>query len=484
MEQALNEELLLVKQDNMIKRAKIIEKPDDGEEDFEVLLVDFGEIIKVNFNDLYNFPFKYIFQLPPQCFECKLSEVIPSAVNCPSGWTDRATEEFKKFIDGRGLEVKVNSFVNRVASVHLVAGPCAPGTCENLNQQLVMLGFAQQSDDSYMFRCDQLNRKIRRTHAEYREIAVGLEDTLVDDKINPPPAESLTESLKLDGPFSPLESKVSSLCQNAPSMISIDQSSVNSVLFDPFPNDPSEKVLVACSMTKRDQQVTLQQTTIMPHMRGMACLLGLMFSPIAEVRASSKKDRYTSIFTGLGCNENQKPHYGEHDCLIDVDVEFSEKDFLMINELRSCMSSMMRCEPNYGQPNVLGREKIADRDRICLLLKTIIASDDPEERSPLGVAKEPKNWRWADYIKIEKKVEGMYPELAPREELNRVTEETRNSLKKHAKELQEKARINSSDELIHCRLCEENIEKIVDLQMHVRNSLHKKRVMRIRDETK
>lgn len=468
---------MIVKHEDAFKRGKIIESPDDGETTFWIYLIDFGSTIEATFADFFMLQqegaFQYAFELPPQCYECRLSEVIPSAIKCSSGWSEKSTEELKKFIEGKYLEITVVSFVDEVACVYLLAAPVTPGMADTLNEHLVLHGYAQHSDDAYLNRVDEIAREKMRFNNNF--VPEKLEDKLVDD-IFALPTGMLTDSVKLDGPYSPLEEKIYGLCQKSPIGITVEISSVNSVLFDPYPFDGTAKLLVAASMSKRDEKVVLHQTTMMPHLPGMATLLSLIFSPLAEVRCSDNKHRYTSVLAGLGCDENSKSCYGEHDCLIDIDVELSQQDFSQINEMRSLMSFVMRQQPGRM---LFDREKLRARDRICFLLKKIFS----QERSPLGINREGRSWRWKTFADIELKAEGLYPSLTPIEKLSLLTDEHRKALKKHAQNLENDARLNQTDKHIKCRLCEEDVDTCVDLQVHVKKNLHKKRLLRIRDET-
>ena len=479
LDEAIKDTLLLVKYDNKLMRGKIVEVPDDERAAFAVHLIDYGSIVLIGFksfyvakndsNDSHKKVLKCAFEMPPQCFECRLSGIIPSAINSPTGWTKKSTMEFEKFIEDKSVEVTVNSFVDRIASVFLNALPAPPLTCERLNDQLVMLGLAQECDDPYMCRYNQVQKNLTQFH--------DLEDECFDNFMPEPPEHLLRQNVELRGPFSTLKTNVYSLCQGTNHDISIESSSVNSVLIDPYPNDGIEKVLIATSMSKRDSRITLHQTTIMPHLRGMACLLGLIFSPISEVRCSKAKDRYTSILTGLGCDGNRKPHYGEHDCLIKVDVEFTDEDFKMINELRQLMSDMMTIKPNYD--NKKDVKKIPLQGKATKLLLRIFK----QERSPLGINMGSDNWMWKLPSKIVCESKEIYPPLVPVDRLLPMSASTRSNLKEQAKIMEQKAKSNARDENIKCNLCEEYIETIVDLQLHVKTMMHVKRLMRIRDET-
>lgn len=86
-------------------------------------------------------------------------------------------------------------------------------------------------------------------------------------------------------------------------------------------------------------------------------------------------------------------------------------------------------------------------------------------------------------MKSEEYNDAMYPRLVNVEKLMPMSENTRRSKKENAEKLERLGKINARDEVIECRLCEERIETLVDLQIHVGKKLHKERSVRIRDET-
>lgn len=414
-----------------------------------------------------------IFDFPPQCFQCRLSELIPSPIKCPSGWSGKSTEVFHKFIENKKLKINVNSFVDRVASVVLYSNCSTTGTTKRLDEELILRNYAQTSDDSYLCLLNQSTREtLRKTGNDRQE---PLQDELVGDKVSPPPEHLLVKETTIDGPHSPLQLNVENLSRTEHFDVVMEPSSVNHVLFDPFPNDGVKKLLVATTMSKRDTRVTLHNSTIMPHLPGMACLMGLIFSPIAEVRLSKRKNRYTSILTGLGCDENRKPFYGEHDCLIYVDVELDKADFEMIDSLRRKMSFLMQTgiKIEYSHRN----QDETVRNQICGLLLRIAK----KSRSQLGLNMEESGWNWRPIVKIEQKVDEMYPALVTVEELKPMSAKSLQDLRNHANELQRLAAVNAQNETIICQLCEERLENVVDLKLHIMKKLHKDRVVKIRE---
>lgn len=467
---------------NQVKmRGKIIEMPGLEEAEFTVYLVDTGEIIKSTFEDFYKcnggkIALEAVFEMPPQCFQCRLSDLIPNPIRCLSGWSQRSTDAFKNFIKDKKLKITVNSFVDRIASVVLFADCPKTGATRRFDEELTVINnFAQTSDDSYLCLLNQNARETERKDKQRPKI----EDELDDFNVVPPPDDMLVQDFVIDGPYSVLESRVESLSRMDMTNVVIEASSVNQVLFDPYPNDSVKKLLVAATMSKRESCVTLHQTTIMPHLPGMACLLALIFSPLAEVRLNNKKSRYSSILTGLGCNKHRKPHYGEHDCLFNVDVELDEEDFTMIDKLRKNMSYLMtsdgeiKLERDYNQ-----KQKDKTRSQACLLLMNIMQ----KQRSQLGLNMDGREWNWRPFVKIEQKGDAMYPKLLEVEKLSPLSTKSRRDLKLHAEELARLAATNARNESIFCQLCEERIETLTDLKLHVMKKLHKDRTLRIRQE--
>ena len=486
LEDVLNGFRLIVMHDQVLKRCKIIAMPDEdeGETEYTVFLIDYGSIVNVTFENFYICKrvnetnkelLKEVFELPPQCFQCRLSNIIPSPIKIPSGWSQETTEMFKKFIENKKLKITVSSFVDRVASVNLYAECSSTGIIKQFNEELIMINYAQTSDDSYLNLLDQNRRETEQRNSKRQQ----LEDELIDDTVIPPPEELLVEQITIDGPHSTLECKVEDLSRTKLTNVVIEATSVNHVLFDPFPNDAVKKLLVAATMSKREERVTLHQSTIMPHLPGIACLLSLMFSPIAEVRPSNDKTRYTSILTGLGCDKNRKPFYGEHDCLIHVDVELDLKDFDMIDSLRKKMSFLMKSPVEIKNKQNHNEKKII-RNEACSLLTEI--AKKPRSQLGLKFNSEVSDWNWRPVVKIEQKDEAMYPALVKVGKLIPLSENTKQYLKNHAEDLEQQAATNAENKIIKCKLCDETVETLMDLKLHVMKKLHKERKVRIREE--
>lgn len=467
---------VIVRHGDSFKLGKIIQVPDIYEKEFIVFLRDYGDILPFNRSDFYSVNDqemeRNIFELPPQCFECRLSEVKVPAFNSNSEWSEQTKEEFETFIANKRITIDVYSFVDRIASVRVFASAYGRRSC--LNEYLILNGFALRTDESYPSMIDHINRD----KSEARDSG-KIKNEMNDEYVEIPPEyeDCLVESVTLDGPFSPLDSssRLKKLSRDSVDNISIVPTSVNHVLIDPFPNDGVTKILVAAAMSKQgEDRVMLHNTMIMPHSPEMACLLALLFSPTAELRLSSDKTRFSSILVGLGCDGSRKSHFGEHDCLLHVDVALDNQDIDNINEIRRKMSLVMRSDLRIKFER--NRNKLPDISR---MIHDLIA----KERTPLGVIYERQDWEWSPKAANEyKEVKDAYPQIHC-ERLKTLSENSRRDLKRHAEEMERKAETNSRNELIFCRLCEEQIETLQELQIHVLKRMHKDNFIKLRCES-
>ena len=68
--------------------------------------------------------------------------------------------------------------------------------------------------------------------------------------------------------------------------IKIERDSVNSVSFNPEPQDPHTSMLVAANLTvgQKSDVVHARNTTLMPKIPGLPTLVCLLFCPYAEIR--------------------------------------------------------------------------------------------------------------------------------------------------------------------------------------------------------
>ena len=69
----------------------------------------------------------------------------------------------------------------------------------------------------------------------------------------------------------------------------------------------------------------------MPNIHGLASLIGLVFSPCAEFRTDSNKDRYTGAIVGLGWDPaTGEPLLPDHDIELTFDFSFTQDDLVKV----------------------------------------------------------------------------------------------------------------------------------------------------------
>lgn len=88
-------------------------------------------------------------------------------------------------------------------------------------------------------------------------------------------------------------------------------------------------------MSKPDfntQEMSINQTTVLPMIRGFGPLMAILFGPRIDLMRDSTDFHCTSILVGIGYDdENQCPYFEEHDMVFCVDTLFSDRDFEMVN---------------------------------------------------------------------------------------------------------------------------------------------------------
>ncbi|XP_024872518.1 probable ATP-dependent RNA helicase spindle-E, partial [Temnothorax curvispinosus] len=145
----------------------------------------------------------------------------------------------------------------------------------------------------------------------------------------PPREENCNSSVKLQGPYSPLEMELIQLTLGEKSRkIIVEKNSVNAVLLDNNLNQ-SRRLLVAQNVNKTIQDcLTLKNTTLLSNIPGLAALLALIFAPCVELRCNSRKTYYTGALCGLGpigVGSNQAT-FPNHDMEITFDVDITMDD--------------------------------------------------------------------------------------------------------------------------------------------------------------
>lgn len=153
--------------------------------------------------------------------------------------------------------------------------------------------------------------------------------------IKPPTRkDGRTHTVKLKGPYSPLEIRLYGLTNNASGLPRIDEMSVNHILLENEPNDMSEKYLVAVSPHQNNENaaLTIRHTTLMPNIRLFGPLMAAIFAPRMKLERTKCKTQYIKMMTGLGCDDNNVCLSSQTNMKFDLDVELKNSDLETVSD--------------------------------------------------------------------------------------------------------------------------------------------------------
>lgn len=276
--------------------------------------------------------------IPPRVFEATLAEIRPSYLASSSGkWTLEAISEFKDLTKDHdyGL-IEIYSLWNGVASV-IIHGKRK----QTINQELVERQLAQSCEESYPSKYDHTLRYKAQNFGEkkpgnataYQEVLEYLKQ-FDHEPIKPPNERLCTKSVVLRGPVSPLETTIHATIRSGfTKALSIERFSVNSVLLDTDPQDPTDRLVVAASCGSNPAQngLILRNTTVMPNIHGFGPLMAMLFAPKVEMHPDETESRFNSILCGLGYHETtKKGYFEEHDLIMTLDCFLDHKDLLLV----------------------------------------------------------------------------------------------------------------------------------------------------------
>lgn len=151
-----------------------------------------------------------------------------------------------------------------------------------------------------------------------------------------PERSEYRSKVTLQGPFSPIEVQLVHLVTKGMiKQVTIEATSVNSVLLDICPDNPKGLFLVAQNITRDSKNMShliLRHTTLLPNTPGLASLTTLIFTPYMELRRSPLGTYYTGALCGLGCDRTtEKSLFPDHDLEIIFDVEITINDLRMVH---------------------------------------------------------------------------------------------------------------------------------------------------------
>ncbi|TGZ49356.1 putative ATP-dependent RNA helicase spindle-E, partial [Temnothorax longispinosus] len=345
---------------------------------------------------------------------------------------------------------------------------------------------------------------LSETDARHRAEELGLTKAykkFMSESSNPEKPSS--SSCRRDMPFSPVEVRLTHIVKNEMGkMISVEFTSVNSVLLDLCPASPKELFLVAQNISRDSKNMLhliLRNTTLLPTTPGLASLVILIFTPCMELRRSPMGIYYTGVLCGLGYNYNSTTNeslFPEHDLETLFDVEFTMDDLRKINQLRHWMNIAMLFN---DKSEIVDDEAHHDRDvtvncqnQIKHALNDLLYKNR-KKIEPILVSNFNKWSRYDETLFLvparetlrTNNVYGLHKALELNEKndtLDRLEEIISNSLELEALAYQNSLEATTAP--VYCKLCLTEINDIVNLRAHLWSEQHvaKQRLIDTTDE--
>lgn len=291
-----------------------------------------------------------LFDIPALAFKCKLANIRPSVAHTFSeDWSQAACDLFWTLINKPGLLFgEIYSVVNNVVVIDLIHKNEEDEI--SVNQCLLEKTFAIKKEENYLSR---FNHNLRLQQSDmsdeqcyYYEKLQYDQDNMSDIYPDPPAVAECNTSEKLRGPFSPLEIDLIHLIRaGRDKTVRMAMNSVNSVLLDTDPEDSSQRLLVAASISQsaRGQNLTLYNTTLMPRIPGLTALIVLIFTPYMELRRNNFGTSYAGALCGLGFDPIKKNSiYPEHDIELYFDTEITIDDLQFVRAVHIVLNIFSR----------------------------------------------------------------------------------------------------------------------------------------------
>lgn len=215
---------------------------------------------------------------------------------------------------------------------------------KSVNQHMLATGQADPAVESFLSKADHEKRlrvqKADNPNMESNRLSVDQIRNYTDMEM--PHLMPNCKTVILKGPHSPLEMKVYGCVESSMNKnISVEASSVNTVLLDNEPEDYHNRLLVAgyVSQSMTSSNLNLRQTSLMPNVPGLPMLLCLLFCPRMEAKVTNDKTRVASILCGLGYNKStNRSIFPAHDLVLSLDTELTEDEINRINQIRFNMN--------------------------------------------------------------------------------------------------------------------------------------------------
>ncbi|KAM9786380.1 ATP-dependent RNA helicase TDRD9 [Syngnathus typhle] len=345
----------------------------------EVFFLDFGNTLSVQCNSLRELPSDLQGQ-PFQAQEFQVIEMRPSAESIIYGnqWSSHARHQFIALVKDHCVVVSLYSVLHDVMRVQLLIS--SGTTNKSIVDIFVEGGHAIRAEESFD---SKHNHEV--LVSMYQDIETGMyvrnasssswKDRQKDDKqliecllsrfSKSCPPYSRTK-VRLHGPSSPYKCQFHSMFHNENiKTVTIENSSVNSMVLTENPHHKHQRMLVAGSVfIKTSGSISLGDTSLMPDIPGLPAILTILFTPIMELRTDEERTRYTGALCGLGWNnKTKKAVLPDHDIELDFDVKFDIEDITEINALRMAINHLA-CEGPGGNLH-LPSDKIGQFQEEC-----------------------------------------------------------------------------------------------------------------------
>uniref|UniRef100_A0A1I8QEN2 Probable ATP-dependent RNA helicase spindle-E n=1 Tax=Stomoxys calcitrans TaxID=35570 RepID=A0A1I8QEN2_STOCA len=475
--------------DGKYHRAKVIKIINQSKRNVQckVFFIDYGNVGLIDFQDLryLSETCKYLSDIPPRLFQCRLAMVEPSTLKSPIGkWTDGAMEYMQEQADAGVVEIEIFSVVDGISNVIIKKDD------STINHILVEKGLARSADESFMSKTDHdfrirkqsvANRFMDDDHSRQNEEYLRTIRPEIDMDSEPPPKELCTRSIRLRGPYSALEVNIFSAIRIGTwKSVQIDRESVNYVNLDSDPFDMYERMIVAAGVTESPNGDTLiaRGTSRMPNMHGFGAFMTMLFCPTMQIKCNKTRTKYVAILAGLGYNEdNYIPLYGEHDIVLNLDVDILPDDIELINEIRASMDRLLYVEPQEERPNIHPKEI----ETSILSIKTLLFRLLSKQRKYIEIHVDVNDNKWEKLDENEivnpsslTRQRSLFPCL-PQLRLYDEKFDRTHSLNMHCHELHRLRQFDGTIQATTCLLCGVALDNIVQLRIHLLSQLHRDR---------
>ncbi|KAI8505586.1 ATP-dependent RNA helicase tdrd9 [Branchiostoma belcheri] len=493
-----------------------------------VFYLDYGNMETVLKSCLCEIP-PELLEIPFQSMECYLKGIRPSFARSPEGkWDRQATLRFHELVADKILLGKVFSVVRGALRLDLYR------TTKHdeifINNQLVQEHLADQCEESYAS---------RKSHEERADQSLSPEDSShlwapADSGVeNNGPEDNFSlrgrNTVRLHGPYSPYEMvfhsminigrlspyemvfhsminigrlrsvrierdsvnseqpSPSSALHTVPQSVRIERDSVNSVALNARPQDTHQRMLVAghVGVNPTGSTITARDTTLMPNMPGLAALVCLMFTPVAELRTNRSNTHYIGAICGLGCD----PETGigvlpDHDLEITFDTHFKQDYLHAVNRVRMAINLALGSENNIAAWGPSGITRIQEKARRHLLNLMQIKPDPIEPQmfhkpywwnqvNPEDVLLPGLEDTSSDCPHLLNLHRGIFLVEEVEEETDRKKEDDDTWKRKHMMELREKAYKSNEAQLVQCKVCNVEVNTPRELLLHLSNRQHR-----------